>query len=365
MALSSRAKLLVVLAAPLVTFGGLELGLRLFGFEHQVEAIPVLVWNRVRDEAMRSAEALHQTDFNTLWAPRPGAALPDLDETINAAGYRGPLLSRDKPDGVLRVALLGESSTFGMGLPWDDTVGAQLEALAAERGRAVEVLNAGVIGFTAWQGVDRYTTLVREHDVDVVFAAFGTVNEHYPCKGLPDERKLEQLHNTTRYAGRAAMWLRVHLRVIHLASWLSLRLEGKTQAAEKERFREEALRNVRADDYGRLDWDGTRRVSLESFGRAMWALRDAVQRDGARFVMVAMPRGPGMVDARPVVEHYTLALRELQTTLGVPLLDLHADYHADVAAGGDLRAWFGGDELHLSAEGNRRLAERMLEHLGD
>jgi lysophospholipase L1-like esterase len=361
MALSSRGKLLVVLAAPVLAFGGLELGLRLFGFEHQLEAIPVLVWNRKQDETMRSTEALHQTDFNSLWAPRPGAAVPDQDETINAAGYRGPQLDVEKPDGVLRVALIGESATFGMGLPWEGTAAAQLVELAAERGQRLEVLNAGVIGYTAWQGVERYKTLVREHDVDVVFASFGTVNEHYPCKGLPDERKLEQLHNTTRYAGRLAMWMRVNLRIAHLLSWAGMRSEGTTVEDEKQRFREEALKNVRSNDYGQLDWDGVRRVSLESFGRSMWALRDEVHADDARFVMVAMPRGPGMVKERPMVEHYTLALRELQTTLDVALLDLHADYHADVEAGGDLRAWFvPGDELHLSEVGNRRLAERML-----
>jgi len=360
MALSSRGKLLVVLAAPVVVFGGLEVGLRVCGFEHQLQAIPVVVWNRDRDEAMRGADALHRYDPATLWAPRPGAALPDGDdEVVNADGYRGPRLAREKPAGVRRVALLGESAIFGLGLPWEDTAAAQLVELAADRGVALEVLDAGVIGYTAWQGVARHDVLVRHYDADVVFAAFGTVNEHFPCKGLPDERKLREARRTWSLPGRAAMWLRTHLRVALLASWLSVRLAGRSLEEEARRSRARVLANARAVGYGAEDWGGERRVSLASFERAMGALRDAVHAEGARFVMVAMPRGPEVLGQSPVVRRYTEALRALQGTLDVPLLDLAAAHAAHVAAGGD-GAWFHDDALHLSRAGNRRLAEAML-----
>ena len=81
--------------------------------------------------------------------------------------------------------------------------------------------------------------------------------------------------------------------------------------------------------------------------------------------MVAMPRGPGMLKERPVVVRYTEALRALEDTLDVPLLDLVAAYDADMAAGGDRHAWFHLDELHPSPAANGWLAERMLEYLDD
>lgn len=362
MVLTSRSKLIVVIVAPFLVFGGLELGLRLFGFMNPVVDIPVVIWNSVLDAELRSAEALHATDPQLLWSPRPGALVPGTDdETINAAGYRGPQLLKRKPDGVVRVALLGESAMFGLGLAFEQTAGAQLVELANERGMNVEVLNASVIGYTAWQGNERYVRLVREYDVDVVFAGFGTINEHFPCTTMPDERKLALLRSNDRTLAKLASWLRRNVRLLHLASWMETRLAGEDAMATRQRFLEDAARNRSSAESSEFAWDGERRVSLESFGRAMQAIRDEVREDGADLVMIAMPRGPGVANRYPVIKHYVLALRALEHAIDVPLIDLQARSEAEVASDGDWSAWYlPDDQLHLSAEGNRRLAEAML-----
>lgn len=57
-----------------------------------------------------------------------------------------------KPVGVLRVLVLGDSHAFGWAIPEDATVAAQLEeALGKVTGLPVEVVNAGVPGYSAYQ----------------------------------------------------------------------------------------------------------------------------------------------------------------------------------------------------------------------
>ena len=51
--------------------------------------------------------------------------------TINQFHFRGPEITRKKPDGVFRVAALGGSSTFEIGKADDETWPAQLQALLA------------------------------------------------------------------------------------------------------------------------------------------------------------------------------------------------------------------------------------------
>lgn len=67
---------------------------------------------------------------------------------INALGLRGPETTRDKPDGVRRVLILGDSVAFGWGIPETETFGRRLEAqLRASLACPIEVLNAGVSGY--------------------------------------------------------------------------------------------------------------------------------------------------------------------------------------------------------------------------
>jgi hypothetical protein len=64
---------------------------------------------------------------------------------FNVWGYRGPVVGRKQP-GEYRVAMLGGSSAFGYGVTWDEAMPAQLERRLAERahtGRSFRVVNLG------------------------------------------------------------------------------------------------------------------------------------------------------------------------------------------------------------------------------
>ncbi len=64
-----------------------------------------------------------------------------IEARINGLGLRGPEQQGEKPAGVRRVLMLGDSVTFGQGVYEEDTFARRLER---SLGRGWEVLNAGV-----------------------------------------------------------------------------------------------------------------------------------------------------------------------------------------------------------------------------
>jgi acyl-CoA thioesterase-1 len=72
----------------------------------------------------------------------------------------------------LKLVILGDSLTAGYGLAAEKAFPARLEAALRQRGRDVEVVNAGVSGDTAQQGLERLDWSV-EADADAVIVELG------------------------------------------------------------------------------------------------------------------------------------------------------------------------------------------------
>jgi lysophospholipase L1-like esterase len=117
------------------------------------------------------------TDPVLGWANRPGVSSPAFQ--INSLGFRGPELPVEKPPGGIRVACLGDSSTFGVrqdgpaSLAFDSYVEILRERLAASGRQDVEVINAGVLGYSSSNGLRQLATRIRDLAPDVVVARFG------------------------------------------------------------------------------------------------------------------------------------------------------------------------------------------------
>ena len=84
-------------------------------------------------------------------------SLPDQEirYEINADGFRGPLVPRERRADIPRVAVLGDSFTFGTGVHEHETLPAQLEPELEARlgGRDIEVMNWGVEAYQTRQEV--------------------------------------------------------------------------------------------------------------------------------------------------------------------------------------------------------------------
>jgi hypothetical protein len=92
-----------------------------------------------------------------------------IEYRINALGLRGPETTAEKPAGTFRIAFVGDSRTFGLGIPVEE----HFTSLAAAHFEDVETLNLGVSGY----GVDqellrlRLEGLALEPDLVVAYVA--------------------------------------------------------------------------------------------------------------------------------------------------------------------------------------------------
>src|SRR5262249_53236366 len=90
---------------------------------------------------------------------------------ISAQGLRDRVFAIPKPDGVYRVLVLGDSVAFGVNVPVSAAFPKVLERRLAGRTPRVEVLNAGVLGYTAYNEVEYYRARGRAFPPDLVLVA--------------------------------------------------------------------------------------------------------------------------------------------------------------------------------------------------
>lgn len=359
----ARRKLLIAAVSVAAFFASAELVLRLIDFRLPPPVAPLVIWNPEEDRRLAQGEDLHEPATRQLWRPRAGAVVPWGEaegERINAAGYRGPELAREKTPGVLRIATFGDSSTFGMGVEWRETYSARLVEELAAAGVRAEVVDAGVIGFTIEQGLERYQELVRELRPDVVTLAFGAVNEHFPTKDLEDREKIAE--NARRAAERRPVidWVRERLRVAHFVAYLQERRAGvDREKLAQELMRQRGEQRKLAASMGQVDWPGKRRVSLARFEENLARFAELARADGVRsVVLISMPRHPEREASAPVLVEYNAIVERVGARLGLPVLDARGRIAAELAAGAAWEVLF-VDHYHPSARGHALIARGL------
>ncbi|MBU6283437.1 hypothetical protein KGQ64_14460 [bacterium] len=293
-------------------------------------------------------------DPRLLWVFRPGAAGTwESDEfrertTINSIGMRDREVGPKRP-GEFRILAIGDSFTYGHGVQLEESWPKVLEARLAEGardGRTVSVLNAGQPGY----GIDQVFESFRLRRLDLapdlvvvgLHSTDVTDDADKPLFDLQDGR-LVQVD-----ARRNWVWIQ--------ASTLD-RLPASLRASKLLRLVLSSLRAVPwlrgpgPRDPGALHaWQRDKAVA------EMAELLDLGRARGFRVVVVLMPsdwaqRDPGW---QPFGD-----LPGRIRALGLPVLDLFRG----IDDGGDsLRLFFPKDK-HLTAEGNRVLADRVAEFL--
>ena len=88
--------------------------------------------------------------------PSAKAKLMGVDVRTNALGLRDVEISPEKPLKTVRVLMLGDSLTFGWGVPMDKTYSKQVESLLRAQGQAVEVINTGVGNYNTSMEVEYF-----------------------------------------------------------------------------------------------------------------------------------------------------------------------------------------------------------------
>ena len=205
----------------------------------------------------------------------------DLDTFANVGGYNGIYHPPERRPDTLRVAVLGDSFTFGWGVPaeqaWPALLEERLDAELARAGIDAEVLNFGVPGYNTWLELLHWRRVVSRYAPDVVLLGYYS-NDAVIDRRVPNVYALCPEPPPKGPARVAAVMERSALaRVMHDLYWVA-RVGSPLPP-----------------------WDGKDVLGEEHYGfrcSMEWAksLARDVESTGARFAVVQLPHMDGLAD---------------------------------------------------------------------
>jgi lysophospholipase L1-like esterase len=321
---------------------GVEGGLRLAGYKHEVAAVN---FRFVGPDVLNMPEYVR--DRRLFWRLKPGApeigvAVPGL---TGASGFRGPAVLKQRRPGTVRVACLGDSTTYGVGLPLEQTYIALLgRALEYAVQRPVEMVNAGCPGYSSYQGLRLLESDVVPLEPDVVTLLFGAWNDFTPAIGGDDEAKGASWR-LPAWTDRIVAGAR-HQRLFMLVAHGHEMVLGSDPRFGQRR-RDEYLKGFAA---GRPP-EGER-VSPEKFAANLRRMVAVARARGILPVLVTPPLAQESQREHPVFMLYRDAVREVAGMDGVPLVPASEDLAAREKSGETMFA----DPVHPNANGHEIIA---------
>lgn len=147
------------------------------------------------DERIARIQTIYEEDPHNIFRLKPGvvADLPvgvygpfeqkwakaDLSYRvqINGAGFRCPSIASERATDIPRIAFLGDSSTFGWDVDYALTFIVQTKILLERNGIKVQVLNAGVPGYSTHQGLWLLENRVLDYQPDLLVISFARNDE--------------------------------------------------------------------------------------------------------------------------------------------------------------------------------------------
>ncbi len=328
-----------------------------------------------------------QFDPELGWSHIPGSAgrlvTPEfsVEYRINSAGLRDGERPLEKPAGVRRVLVFGDSFAEGWGVPREESVSARLEA----RLEGVEALNFGVAGYGTDQEWLLFERQGREYQPDLVAVFFygndlwnnasrqgiGAERGYKPFFQLEPEgglrlagvpvKKLEfwDQEAALPWKGGLERYLQQHW---HLYVFLRKALVPEVPLRQQQDYYE-GLYGTRDDPRQARGWALTSRILKEFSAR--------VEGTGGRMLLVYVPAIVQIEDEdwrmkrelHGLVADYDLFRPNRQLALlceqyGIPLLDLYESFRQAART----RTLYFRDS-HWNAQGHDLAAEQLAAYL--
>lgn len=114
--------------------------------------------------------------------PTPNYENTEKTNRHNSLGYRGDEIVLPKPQDAFRIVCIGGSTTYTISTDYRKAYPALLEAQLTESGyNNVEVVNAGVPGWTTWESMINFQLRVLELEPDmiIVYHAFNDIYSRF------------------------------------------------------------------------------------------------------------------------------------------------------------------------------------------
>lgn len=279
----------------------------------------------------------------------------------NSRGLRDDEIVIPKPPKASLVLCLGDSCTFGVKIPYEESYPKSLERLLNLPGSTHEwlVVNAGVPGYSSFQGLHYFRRSIGDYQPDVVLVGFG-LNDRSYWDNRSDEEHYRLLHASGIRAIPARSQLYLNLRRFVL--WARFRLikppvSPTPEATQPGTRRKRAFRNE--EEKSALYNGGVPRVSVAEFRRNLTEMTRLARSRKSGVVFINWPLRAQVLPPPNELNQHQQAMVELAGELSVPLIDLRV-----VLKDAPPSIWL--DRFHLTGEGYalvaRALAELILRH---
>ena len=277
-------------------------------------------------------EPFLERDDRLFWKPRPYV----LEH--NSRGLVGPEFKNQKSPGVFRSVCIGDSCTHFGPKPYSEHLQELLDQHMPGR---FEVINAGTIGYSSYQGLTRLKDEVAHWEPDLVTVYFGW-NDHWLAHHFRDSEQREQgwamigIHNSLSHS-------RAYQLINLCASRLTTSFEPKFRVTPQEYATN--LREMKqiCDQIGSRIWYLTAPHAFDI------GIPEYLSTSGE------VAEGEDLLELH---RRYNDVVRTEASDRGVTLVDL--EHIIDSANKHDL---FVEDHIHLSERGRLLVAERLFEQL--
>ena len=286
---------------------------------------------------MTQLAALVENDTELFWRLSPGTTLPLADSPFygtiaNQQGLREDHeIPAEKPANRLRILFLGDSCTFGFGLKHNegyvDIAEQRLNQNLA--GRSVECINAGVPGYTLFQGWRFWQTAGHLLKPDFVVVCFGA-NDMDSWDDKTDREHhahLQQLQPPGLLRNSA----------ISRRLWATYHRFGPEQVIPKPR------------------------VTVEDFQYLLGKLHASITAKQAKMVIISWPLLFQVEESREFRTPWQQEMVSFAQQHQVLLLDLVPEFHQLADQHGARALYF--DKGHASALGNQEIGKRVADLL--
>lgn len=156
----------LILAASFICLLGFEAATRLVlddGMLYELE-----MWKYAREVKVRDL----QPDLGHRHRPKADAQLMGVDVRTDSHGLRGAEIPATTPEGVARIAFVGDSTTMGWGVAEKDTFARQVLDLLTKAGRKVDGFNLGVGNYNTLQELTLFKEVGAGLKPDVVVLSY-------------------------------------------------------------------------------------------------------------------------------------------------------------------------------------------------
>jgi lysophospholipase L1-like esterase len=324
-----------------------EGALRLAGFEYTREPPFQFIGNEFAT-GTAPEETPFVRDERRFWRLKPGAqTVEDRQEgtRINEAGFRGPWPSAARQPGSLRIAFLGDSSTYGIGVPFGETYAAKVAARLHEcLARTIEIAVAGTHGYSSLQArlVLDDTLLTLQPDILTIY--LGAWNDFTPAIGGSDAAKLAAIDSRS-----ATVRTISSLRLYQL-----LQRAYDSMSPRRLPVQDQTLRQQYIEQFEKGTQPEGPRVSPSEFQANLAAMIALARSRRIEPVLITPPLSAPSQQQFPFYAAYRAAVDRVAAEWRVPVVHAAEEIEDREAAGAPVFS----DWVHPSAEGHDRIAAR-------